>query len=59
MIINNFYFIRIAIAPRKTDSPLIIDANAGLPLAASMQRLQPVPRRGSEIAELRNAIQLS
>jgi hypothetical protein len=42
MIIYNFNFINAVFSPFKTDSPLIIDVNAVLPFAYSLQRFKTV-----------------
>ena len=43
MIVHNFDFIRIAACPAKTYAPLIIDADAVLPLTITRQFFQAVP----------------
>ena len=45
MIINNLNFVYAVISPFKTDSPLIIDANAVLPFACPLQRFKPIRGR--------------
>ena len=48
MIVNDLDVTSRAIVPIKTNTPLIIDANAPLTLAISFERLQPVMRRDSQ-----------
>jgi len=43
MIINDFNIMRIALAPTKTDPPLIINPNAVLASTFSGQRLKTIP----------------
>lgn len=49
MIIYDFNLVGITIGPDETDSPLIIDANAVLPLPTPLQSFQPIPRRNPQI----------
>ena len=57
MIIHNLNLKRIAPSPAKTDPPLIVDADAVLPLPFSLEGLQAVSGRGSKVAQLQSAIQ--
>jgi len=43
MIIYDFYFISISVCPAETDTPLVIDANAMLPLTIACKFLQTIP----------------
>jgi hypothetical protein len=43
---------RFAVAPHKTDPPLIVNANAALTLAVAVQSLQTIAGRHSLIVEL-------
>jgi hypothetical protein len=45
MVIDNLYIEAVAIAPHKTDSPLVIDSNRVLPFAITPQCLQLVAWR--------------
>ena len=49
MVIDNLNSLRMAISPEKADTPLIIDANAILPLAITLQRLKPIRGRQPKI----------
>ena len=51
MIIGDLNFVRVASAPPKTDSPLIVHANAVLTRLVSGESLQPVPRGYTEILQ--------
>ncbi len=52
MIVNNLNVPCFAIAPHKTDPPLIVNANAVLTLAVAVQRLQTIAGRHTQIVEL-------
>src|SRR5580698_9915822 len=45
VVVNDFDFVGIAISPLKADSPLIVDANAPLSFAISVELFQTVSRR--------------
>lgn len=45
MVVNDFDLPGIPFPPCKTDSPLVIDPDAPLPLAIPAKLLQPVSRR--------------
>jgi hypothetical protein len=49
MVVNEFNLISFAVAPRKTDAPLVIDANAVLTSAIPLEFLQSVSGWGAEI----------
>ena len=51
MIIHNLRLLRVAGPPHETDPPLIVDADAVLPFAVRVQRLQPVARRDTQIVQ--------
>jgi hypothetical protein len=51
MVIDDLYVVGAISAPNKTDPPLIIDADAVLPSAATPQSLQPVSRRDTQIGK--------
>jgi len=42
VIIHNLHVVGIAVAPLKTDAPLVIDADAVLPFSIALQRLQVI-----------------
>jgi len=52
VIVDNFYLVRVAISPHKTDSPLVIHADAVLPGAVSVQSMKPIAGRRPQIREL-------
>jgi hypothetical protein len=42
MVINDFDIECIAVRKPETDSPLLVDPDAPLPLAVTLERFQPV-----------------
>jgi hypothetical protein len=58
MIVHDLYVVRIAIAPSKANSPLIINTNAVLPLSVPAQGLEMIAGRGTQIANFHGNIQL-
>ena len=58
MIIDDFHFVTIAVAPNKTDSPLIVDANRVLPFTIASQCFQLISRRRRQDAQLRGCVKL-
>jgi hypothetical protein len=51
VIVDNFDLVCIAIAPSKTDAPLVIDSDAVLASAVASQFLQAIPRRRQQVLE--------
>jgi hypothetical protein len=51
MIVDDFDLLRAALRPSETDAPLVIDSNAPLSRAISLQKLEPIARRYPEIVE--------
>ncbi len=58
MIIDNLYVGGVAFCPTKTDAPLVVDANAVLPLTITLQRLQAIAGRNSQIIEYSGAMEI-
>jgi hypothetical protein len=52
MIVDDLNVPSFAIAPHKTDPPLIVNADAALTLAVAVQSLQTIARRYTQIVEL-------
>jgi hypothetical protein len=52
MIVDDLDVPGFAIAPHKTDPPLIVNPNAALTLAVAAQRLQTVAERSTQIVKL-------
>jgi hypothetical protein len=48
----------MTLAPNEADSPPVIDANSVLPFPVTTQRLQVVPRRGSQNPQVRGGMKL-
>lgn len=58
MVIDDFDIEHIAILESETDSPLIVHADAMLPLAITLQSLQSVARRGAQKIQRDSGLQL-
>jgi hypothetical protein len=59
MVIRDFDFVRIAVAPDEAGAPLIVYANAVLAFAIGTQSLQVISRRRSQITKPYGRIQLA
>jgi hypothetical protein len=59
VIVDNFDVIGVAVSPRKTDSPLIVDSDAVLAATVPAQFLQPVARRDPEILEPNGSVHVA
>ena len=58
MIIDDFDVIRLAVAPDKTQPPLIVNADAVLAEPITLQRLQVIARRHAQKIQCRGGMQL-
>jgi hypothetical protein len=58
VVIDNFNTPDTVCLPHETYPPLVIDADAVLPLAVVLQCLQPVSGRHSQAVQLRGSVQL-
>ncbi len=58
MVIHNFDIAHIAIFPSEANSPLIIDANAVLPLPVAFQRFKLIAGRLPEILKGSGTVQI-
>ena len=56
MIIYDFDVASLSISPHEAHAPLIVDANAVLPLPVSGQGLQAISGRDLQVAQLRRGI---
>lgn len=52
MVIRNFHIISVAVAPFEADSVLIIDPDAVLAPAITLEGFHPVTRQSGEISQL-------
>ena len=57
-MIHNLNVIHIAITPFEADAPLIVDPNAVLPFAFTLQQFQMIARRNAQIVQDRGPVQL-
>lgn len=58
MIIDDLHVVTMAIAPDKTDSPLIVDSNGVLSFSLAAQSFQSIPRGRGQNSQLRGRMQL-
>jgi len=58
MVVNDFDLVHVAAIPTKTDTPLVINTNAVLPLAPSLQGFQTISRGHSEIREAPRLVEI-
>lgn len=57
VVISNFDFVRIAVAPNKTEPPLIVNADAVLSVTVAAQRFQPIARERRQVLKLLSGVQ--
>jgi hypothetical protein len=57
MIVHDLHVVSVPIFPHKTNAPLIIDADAVLPFAVSLQRVKPVAPRHTQIHQAFGCVQ--
>lgn len=57
MVIDDADLAALPVVPDETDAPLVVDPDAVLALAASLQRLQPVGRRNAQVVEPLGVVQ--
>ena len=58
MIVNDFNVRRAFHRPNKAYAPLIVDADAVLPFATSLQRFELISRRNTQIFQKRRPVKL-
>ena len=56
MIVNYLNVVRVSIAPRETNTPLVIDSYAVLSLALTRQDFKPVCRRHTQVIQAHGRI---
>jgi len=59
VVIDDFDVPRFTVSPGEAKPPLIIDPNTMLPLAATLQRLEPVSTDPGEVAQGCGALQVN
>jgi len=52
MVVHDFHFVSVPVAPHKADAPLIVDPNAVLPFPVAEKSFQAISSRSSQIGEL-------
>jgi len=58
MVINDFHIFRTRIGPAKTDTPLIVDANAVLAETVTLESFKVIPGRHSQIIKTAGDLEL-
>ena len=58
MVINNFNLVGVPVQPHKTNSPLIVDANAVLTSAIAAQSFQSIARWDAQEIQRGRSVQL-
>ena len=58
VVVHNFYIVRTICFPSETDTPLIVDPYAVLPLAVSLQQLQTVASRYAQVIQTNRGFHL-
>ncbi len=58
MIINNLHVVDVTFYPTETNTPLVVDADAVLPLTIALQRLQVIAWRNPQIVEHSGAMEV-
>jgi hypothetical protein len=57
VVIHEFDFISVTIAPCEAEAPLVIDANAVLTLSITLRGLQSISRQGRERANVGSGVE--
>ena len=57
MIVHDLHLVGFAAVPNEADAPLVVDANAVLSFTVARKGLKPVPRRNSQVVQVRGVIQ--
>jgi hypothetical protein len=57
MVVNNPNIFGAVLAPAKTNSPLVVDANAVLSLPIAFQRFKPIRRWCQQVPQFRCIVQ--
>lgn len=58
VVVGDLYIVGIAAFPSETDSILVIDPDAELPIPVAFQGLQSVARRGSQVVQLDRGLEI-
>jgi hypothetical protein len=57
MIVHDFDFVRVAFTPAEAYPPLVVDADAVLPLPAAFQGFETIARRNGQLTQFRGGVQ--
>jgi len=58
VIVDDLDVVCVSVSPPKADAPLIVDADAVLPLSVAAQCLEPIAGRGGQILDDASAVQI-
>jgi len=58
MVIDDFHLERVSIRPLKADAPLLVDADAVLTLAVTLESFELIRRRDHEIAQIYRTVEI-
>lgn len=59
MVVDHFNLMGVAVSPHEADPILIVDPYAVLPPPISIQRLEMVPRKSTEVIETMRCVHLN
>jgi len=58
MIVHDLNFVSVTLPPHEAETPLVVNADAILPLPVAMQRFQAIARRSCQVAQFGGTVQL-
>jgi hypothetical protein len=58
VVLRNLYILGAVFAEHEAEPPLLVDADAVLPLAICRERLEPIARRSTQIIQAHRGIKL-
>lgn len=59
MVVNDFYVVRVASAPSKADTPLVVDTDAVLAFSVSAEHFQAITRRYPKVVQPNRTMQVN
>lgn len=57
MIVHNLYLVGVSVFPDEANPPLIVDADAVLPLPVSRKGLKSIPGRYSQVIQIHSVME--